>query len=459
MAHKVRRLSKDILSKPQLITPDKFQEIAEYFETRNSAEEIQLERFERERQDKYGDKVEGNEEYGVIKIYGPLCYRMPTGIAALCGDVTSYEGILSQAETLCKDPNLKNIVLDVSSSGGEAYRCFSSARNLRSLCDEHGKRLIAYIDGVSASAAYALTSAAHEVVINPDGEAGSIGVVIRLMNQNKAMKEAGIETRYIHAGASKIPFDEEGEFRDEFLEDLQKRVNKLYGNFIDHVASMRGIDPQVVKDTEAKMFDAEEALSLGLVDAIMEADEFKKKYLVGEQLASPSKVSNTNKDKQMSQENLVVELAEVEALRAELATLKQEKLAAQLKAKTDEITAQLSGAEFLTNLEGVVSFMVGAEDAQAELVKGIISDAQAKLVAQKEEATLALSELTAQYEEKLAAASELNASLEADKESIIEEFAKPQATRKVEKEENTQELTFEQKLARSVEQAKSKANL
>jgi ClpP class serine protease len=469
----LKTLARRYLDVPQLITPQAFKEVAELLDLRQGRDALESyfkpltadNRIKAKMADPFysgykfsddGSTESEPAEYGVIKVEGALTYKPEMSMCA--PDTCNYQEIVKQMEHFAS-VGKKRVLMIHDSCGGEAMGMFSTAKELRNIADEKGIELIGYVDGMAASASYGLLSVCDKIIAHPDASVGSIGVVISLVNNSEAIKNAGYKRVFITAGENKVPFDEEGDFKESFLTGLQEDVDALYDKFVNHVSTFRSIPSENVIATNAEVFRTEEALELGLIDEVMDVSEFKKKYLVGEQLASPSKVSNTNKDKQMSQENLVVEMAEVEALKAELATLKQEKLAAQLKAKTDAITAQLSGAEFLTNLEGVVSFMVGAEDAQAALINGIISDAQAKLVAQKEEATLALSELTAQYEEKLAAAAELHASLEADKESVIEEFAKPQATRKVEKEENTQELTFEQKLARSVELAKSKANL
>lgn len=436
------RLSKEILSKPQLITQEKFEEIAEYLENRNSANDFQLEKFERERE-KEGVVYEGNKETGVLKIYGPLTYREPMGIAALCGDVPSYESILRDAAKLCKDPDIKNIVLDIDSGGGQAYRCFSTARQLRKMADDNGKKLITYCDGMAASAAYALGAASHEFVINPDAEAGSIGVVIRLASNNRQVKESGVDVKYIQAGASKTPFDEEGDYKADFISGLQGRVDKLYDKFIEHVATMRNIDPQVVRDTEAKVFDAEEALELGLVDSIMEAEEFKEKYLkvadvdIGGGNGSPLSIAAETKQpitKANTMSENTVDMAAHEELLAELAALKAEKAENELSAQKTALTEQLSGATFLTNMESVVEFMVGAGETQAALMSGVIQQACAALETQKTEAAATLLAKETEFKAEMEGLNTKLSEVESAKEQVKEEFAQPQAVREQEEE-------------------------
>ena len=68
----------------------------------------------------------------------------------------------------------------------------------------------------------------------------------------------------------KVPFNEEGEVREEFLADLQTTVSELYDNFIDHVATYRGMDKQIIRDTNVGVYSAKKSLELGLVDKIKE---------------------------------------------------------------------------------------------------------------------------------------------------------------------------------------------
>lgn len=457
MAHKVMRISKDILTKPQLITPQKFEEIAEYLENRNNSSNFSLESFPREREDQ-GYLYEGNDKTGVLKIYGPLSYREPTGIEALCGDVVSYESLLREGKKLCENPLIENIILDVDSGGGQAYRCFSTARQLREMCDAAGKKLIAYCDGMAASAAYALACVAHEFIINPDAEAGSIGVVVRLVSNNRALKDNGIDITYVQAGESKTPYDEDGNFKEDFLGDLQNRVDKLYNNFVTHVANMRNISEEAVRSTEAKVFDADKALELGLVDAIMEAEEFKEKYLVGE--SSTLSTSNTNDDKQkvktMSKTVESVDMAAFEAMQKELSALKAEKLAKETAAKKEAITQSLAGNTFLSNKESITDFLMEANETQAKLVNTILNDASAKLTEQAEEAKAHLETVTKELNDSIAQLTAEKEQMTADHGKFKEEFAKPSAIRGEEKEENLQALDHKEKLARAVAEAKAK---
>lgn len=285
------------------------------------------------------DRIELRGNMAVIPVHGPLTYE-PTFFQALCGGV-SYVQLLKDVDEAIS-AGVSTIVIDYSGPGGEAYGCFETAVEMRKRADEAGVELIGYVDGMSASATYGLSAVCHTLIMNPDAEVGSIGVVMRLANDNKKQKESGVETTYVFSGDSKIPFDKEGEFRADFINDLQVKVDRLYGKFVSHVASHRGMSEQAVKDTQAKMFVSEEALALGLVDDVMTKEEFYSfvisKNVNGESnmldFSRKEKLENTNEEVKMS----VDMQAQFEAMQAQME--EQTKLLAEMQAERDAAKAQ-----------------------------------------------------------------------------------------------------------------------
>ena len=103
---------------------------------------------------------------------------------------------------------------------------------------------------------------------------GSIGVVIGLANYSEADKKAGVTKVYITDGVNKVPFAEDGSFKQEFLDKLQSEVTYLGDEFRSHVSSYTGLSTEELKKTNADTFLAEEALSLGLINKIMTKVQF-----------------------------------------------------------------------------------------------------------------------------------------------------------------------------------------
>lgn len=211
---------------------------------------------------------------GVINISGPLTYKS-SGMEMLCGDggMSNYQAI----ETTFKDIaelGAKIIVTMADTPGGEAYGCFETAKNMRAIAEAYGVRWVAYNDGIVASAGYALAAPAHEIIVNPSSETGSIGVVATLLNKSGELAQKGHERTFVYAGENKIPYDEEGKFRQEHIDDVQSKVNLMYIQFVNHVSQYRPMSENEVRGTKASMFIAEEALLNHLADRTMTRIEF-----------------------------------------------------------------------------------------------------------------------------------------------------------------------------------------
>jgi len=263
-------LSKAVLQVPQLCSLSFFETISEVIENKEarqlalSNETTSAPNLLTQRLEKLG--------VGVLTIDGVLTAK-PTAFQALCGG-TNYSDLIADMQKLA-DSGKKKVVLVVSSGGGEAYRCFECSKQLRKIADANGIKLTAWIDGESCSAAYALAATAHEVIADQESYSiGSVGVVIKLHNDSKALEKQGISRSFVYAGNNKIPFKPDGEFKEEFIDDLQESVNETYNKFVEHVSSYRPLSKQDVINTQAAVYSADKALSLKLVDKLMTQEEF-----------------------------------------------------------------------------------------------------------------------------------------------------------------------------------------
>lgn len=381
-AHALIRLTEKLVGTPQMMEATSFDKVASFLESRNEGIlEMALENKAKlsERQVTFN----ADTKVGIVELKGPLTYVHYEGV---CGESpTSYQSLIADFETLLTQ-GAKTIVLDTDSPGGEAYGVFETARTLRKMADEHGAKILTYVDGMAASAAYALASVSDEIVMNPSAEVGSIGVVVRLRNVNQAMKKAGIEDTYVYAGDSKIPFDSEGKFAKEFLEDLQEKVNVLYGDFISHVAQMRGIDAGAVKGTQAKTFLADKALALGLADKVMEVEEFYS-YLSTVASGETNSHMLTARFLSKNKQEETAKMQELEQLQASMEALTETNTA--LEAKVAEMADLLAAkeAEMASIQETLAQFQAQAEEAAKAAEEARLEAerqaAQAKLDARK----------------------------------------------------------------------------
>lgn len=76
--------------------------------------------------------------------------------------MTSYEGIVHQIESVVRDPKVRNIILDIDSPGGERVGAMETAELIRKA--NEAKPVYAMVNGMAASAAYALASGAKAII-------------------------------------------------------------------------------------------------------------------------------------------------------------------------------------------------------------------------------------------------------------------------------------------------------
>ena len=317
MAHEVNRLLGSITNTPLLTTPENLRQVHEYLISRNAKEDLAIvsQAEAREWTEEFPPTVENG--VGLLTIEGSLTYKH-SWLSALCG-LVSYQKLIADFESLIEQ-GAHTIALDLDSPGGMAYQCFETAMRLRQIADENNVRIISYVDGMAASAAYALASISDEIIMNPMAKVGSIGVVISIVNDLPKRIEEGSEVVFVYSGESKIPYEKDGKLREDFIADLQKDTDLLYQDFIKHVAQFRPMSPGEIRDTNAKTFRPTDAMRMGLADKEMTsfefidyladlADEYERKNNQEERSSMPLFGWGKKKDKQMSAQEDSKELA------------------------------------------------------------------------------------------------------------------------------------------------------
>lgn len=378
MAHELARLRSKLFDTPLLVDSKSFESILNYVDKRCEGTVDVTPKADSEFS-MYSTLHYAETNLGVIHISGPLTNKS-TGWEAFCGG-TSYESIKEDFEALLEE-GVKTVAFMVESGGGEAYGMMDTGNYLRKKANENGVKIISYVDGLSASAAYGLTAISDEIISNKNSEIGSIGVLIRLMNDSKALEMKGYERSFISAGTEKIPFAEDGSFRKEFLEDLQYKVDALYKDFTEYVAEHRNMSVEAVRNTQANTFLAEDAIALGLADKVMTQEDFYS-YLSGEAQSNKEGSSVSNrifKFNKPTEETL--DMTQLAELQAQL-TASQEQLAELTSVKeTLQATIVTQGSE-------LSAFKAKVAELEAEKVEAKLSARKAALAAVKQDALLA----------------------------------------------------------------------
>ena len=290
------RVADRVLNRPLLILPDKLAIITEVLSGRIGVEGLRTEfaalepdgaalaetslmkpvatRFEGEafETDANGRNV-GKLPYrrnangtAVISIIGSLVNR-GAWVGAQSG-MTSYEGIAYQIKTALNDPKVKNIILDMDSPGGEATGAFETAALVREASAV--KPVHAMVNGMAASAAYAIASGAKSIITTESGMSGSIGVVLMHADYSRAIDRAGITPTLIHAGAHKVDGNPYAPLSGAVKSDLQAEVDRLYEMFTNSVAEGRKgrLTARAARATEARTYIGKAAVEAHLADDV-----------------------------------------------------------------------------------------------------------------------------------------------------------------------------------------------
>lgn len=372
MPHALFRLREKTLNTPQLMSVQGFDAIAKYLDDRCSKDF----KLQSDEDGGFGqvERYSFNPDLGVatISIDGPLSYRPITMMGFDCGG-TSYTQ-LKEDFTYLVEGGAKTIALMIDSPGGEAHGLFPTAQYMRDLADANGVKILAFADGMSASAGYGLTSIADEIIVSPGSEVGSIGVVVRLMNDSKALEKEGYERSFVYAGSSKVPYAEDGSFRPDFINDIQSKVDSLYVEFVEFVATQRDLSTDSVKSTEARTFLPKEAMALGLIDAEMTVESFYN-YLAD--TAQKPQENGMLKNKLFNMKTNTEETLEM----TQLAELQEQLQGAQLS--VSDLTSKFEAASLLLAEKETLLSAALQEVAQ---MKEAVASAEAAAVAVKMDA-------------------------------------------------------------------------
>ena len=202
-----------------------------------------------------------------ISIDGTLVHKL--------GGVSPYSGLVGYD---CLDKVIADaqsnkevgaILLDIDSPGGEVAGCFEFARKLRKMgASGGGKPIIAFANEMACSSAYAIASSCDAVMTTQTGQVGSIGVWTMLVDMTKGLTKNGISATMIRAGQRKARGGLYEVADEATFNKLQGWVDETWDIFCGHVAETRPISVSAVKALEGDWFTGNDALGLGLVDAV-----------------------------------------------------------------------------------------------------------------------------------------------------------------------------------------------
>lgn len=214
--------------------------------------------------------------YG-INLHGDLITYIPNDnyddFGSPMEDETSSEQIYFAIKSAEKDDDIKAIIIEVDSGGGDPV----AGEEINSAIKKSTKPVIAYIRSMGASAAYWAISGADKIYSMKTSSVGSIGVNYSYVDFSKSGEEDGATFNELSSAKFKnimSPFKELTEEEKELImDDLQKTHNL----FVESVAENRGLELEKVKEiADGWAYNGPDSLEFGLIDDIGGMDEVKE---------------------------------------------------------------------------------------------------------------------------------------------------------------------------------------
>lgn len=204
----------------------------------------------------------------VIPVHGAMLQRV-SPMAEVSG-LVSTERLGRQVTAAAQAPDVKALILHMDSPGGGVHGVSELADRVFAAREE--VTVVALADSLAASAAYWVASQAHEVVVAPGGDVGSVGVFLAHEEISGMLESMGIVETLIFAEDS--PFKVDGNPFEPLSETArafyQERVDAAMSDFVATVARGRGVEADQVIERfgQGRLVRAREAVRAGMADRI-----------------------------------------------------------------------------------------------------------------------------------------------------------------------------------------------
>ncbi|HUG38294.1 MAG TPA: signal peptide peptidase SppA [Candidatus Limnocylindrales bacterium] len=173
-----------------------------------------------------------------------------------------------------EDDQVRALVLRINSPGGTITASDIIYREIRAFKERRKIPVVAAIMDVGASGGYYAALAADRILAHPTTVTGSIGVVMLTVNAQGLLEKIGVAPMAIKSGDKK---DAGSPFRPLTPEEraiFQAVIDEMHGRFVSLIVESRKIPEARVRAlADGRVYTAEQARALGLVDRIGYLDE------------------------------------------------------------------------------------------------------------------------------------------------------------------------------------------
>ena len=221
----------------------------------------------------------GKVKVARILLSGVITRQVEDGLFIPKYDRVEY--LLRQIRTAQNDEEVRAIVLEVDSPGGEITPSDEIYEALMDFKDSATNRtVIAVFKDVAASGAYYAAMASDWIIAEPTSLIGSIGVIMQGLNWKGLSDKIGVRDTTIISGTNKDLLNPFRDPRPEEIALLQGIVDADFQRFFDIVQAGRQIDADTLRPlADGSVFSPQAALDHNLIDEIGYWDEVMDRTL------------------------------------------------------------------------------------------------------------------------------------------------------------------------------------
>jgi len=199
----------------------------------------------------------------VISLNGVI--QIGSGASFFSSSSITPDDVRKQLERAQNDFNIKAIVIQVNSPGGDVSACQEIVYEMQKV----KKPVVISMRSVAASGGYYISAKANKIIALPSTLTGSIGVISEVPNLKGLFDKIGVNMEIVKSGKYKDMYSGMRELTPEETAIVQKTTDELYNEFIDIVAEGRHMDVEKVKElATGQAYTGLQAKELGLVDEL-----------------------------------------------------------------------------------------------------------------------------------------------------------------------------------------------
>lgn len=203
----------------------------------------------------------------ILPVSGTLVHKL--GTLRPYSGMTGYDGLTARLQMAVNDPDVRGILLDIDSPGGQAAGAFDCADMIYRLREQ--KPVWALCNDMACSAAMLLAAACTRRLVTQTAKIGSIGVMMAHTSYEKQLAQEGVDITLIYAGQHKVDGNSIQALPAGVRADFQRRIDEARRMFVDKVALYTGLSSEAVMNTEAAVYDGQAGIDAGLADQLINA--------------------------------------------------------------------------------------------------------------------------------------------------------------------------------------------